>query len=171
MNTNLNTHDVTVRRSITGGLIILGIGFFFLFKQLFSWNWIGDLALPLIGAAFLVSAFINRKPGFLGPGCFLGGLGLANLVTHNTLVVVPSSLHTSAYLLVLSASLVMVTVLSAILDFQHIQWGALIPAAILAFFGFAFYTQMPWLQIADISGKVFPILLIALGGYLILKRR
>jgi uncharacterized protein (DUF486 family) len=64
-------------KDIVGGIILLGIGLFFLVNQFVNFNF-GDLGmffLPLLGAMFLVWGIVTREGGLMIPGGILSGIG------------------------------------------------------------------------------------------------
>lgn len=63
------------RRPVAAGSILIVLGLVFLAKQQFGWHFGWEVALILLGLAFLIGYAARREYGLLIPGCVLTGLG------------------------------------------------------------------------------------------------
>ena len=135
------------------GLILIGGGLLFLFAQLGLFPGFGNIVLLLLGGGFLYAYFTTRadyRIGFLIPGAILTGLGVGVLLENAPLIgrlfgggIVPVFLGLGF-------------VLIWFLERKH--WWALIPGGVMVLAGLSSVLRI---------GALWPIVLIALGMYLL----
>jgi hypothetical protein len=135
------------------GLILIGGGLLFLFAQLGLFPGFGNIVLLLLGGVFLY-AYFTTKPayriGFLIPGAILTGLGAGVLLENAPIFgnlfgggIVPMFLGLGFILI-------------WFLERRH--WWALIPGGVMVLAGLSSVLHV---------GALWPIVLIALGVYLL----
>ena len=136
------------RGGLVAGVVIIGIGLFFLLAQV-----IPDIGrwIPLfIGLAFLVAFVPKREYGFLIPGCIITGVGVGVVLTG----VVDDPWSGAAVLFSLAGGFIAIWVVSLLLrrvdgdwprgtsrDAAQALWWPLIPGGILALVGVIVLTE------------------------------
>jgi hypothetical protein len=151
------TYNAPVARPVRDrnmlGLILIGGGVLFLFAQLGLFPGFGNIVLLLLGGVFLY-AYFTTKPdyriGFLIPGAILTGLGTGVLLENAPIFgnlfgggIVPMFLGLGFMLI-------------WFLERRH--WWALIPGGVMVLAGLSSVLRI---------GALWPIVLIALGVYLL----
>jgi hypothetical protein len=151
--------DIAVeRRRVLPGIILIVLGVVFLLAEQ---GRVGTQSVvTAIGVAFLVAFFYTRNYAFLVPGGILTGLGFG--------IIYQSQADRGwAVLLGLGLGFVSIYVLDVLTGGRRGgQWWPLIPGGILAFFGLAEASG-----IMGTIGRWWPVLLIAIGIYLLFRRR
>jgi hypothetical protein len=133
------------------GIILVGAGILFLVDQLFSFQGFGSFFLLAIGGAFMY-AYFNKNRWAVIPGGILLGLGAGTLLEDLDVFnfwgggIVPFMLGLG---------------FCTIWFFERRHWWALIPGGILAIAG---------LSSILVIGRFWPLLLIALGVYLLYEQ-
>lgn len=139
-------------RSILG-LALVGGGILFILQQFSIFSNFGDFVLLLIGGIFMY-AYFNTRPayrvGFLIPGSILLGIGVGEALESLAFMRLWGGGDITAVTLGLGFCLIWF--------FERRHWWALIPGGILTLAGLS---EM-W-----VFGKLWPLALIALGGYLL----
>jgi hypothetical protein len=135
------------------GLILIGGGLLFLFAQLGLFPGFGNVVLLLLGGVFLYAYFTTKadyRIGFLIPGSILTGLGVGVLLENAP--VFGNILGGGIVPVFLGLGFVLIW----FLDRRH--WWALIPGGIMLLAGLSSVLRI---------GALWPIVLIALGVYLL----
>ena len=149
-------------------LVIVGLALLLNALDLYDFHW--SYILIIIGAAFFVLAFTGKDKGAVFPGAILLLLGLFYLLRHY--YILDDSMR---YLWPVFPAMVGIAFL-ALYIFRPSDWGLLIPAGILLFFGIAglghsyrYWYYSPW----ELLWRYWPLALIAVGARLIVtgKRR
>ncbi|MBU8905071.1 LiaI-LiaF-like domain-containing protein [Desertibacillus haloalkaliphilus] len=156
------------RQGIFPGILLIAVGLFFFLQQfqlpfvhyLFSWPTI----LLVVGLAFLFQGYIGREHSSLFPGALLFGFGI-HFHALNFLPFWPN--HWAMFTLI--------TGLSFILLYSRTKRDGLFPGvalvivSLLAFFysGFIHWVN----QLFTIVDGLWPLVLIIIGLYLILKKK
>jgi hypothetical protein len=150
-------------RIVSGiSLIVLG-SLWFLNEFLdFSGNWF----LPALALVFLVWGILTRSGGLLIPGGILGGIA----VGINLMSVYDGDAEAGVFLLSFAGGWGLITLLSAIFTDEP-QWWALIPGAVMALIGAALFFGGFALTLLGYLEKGWPLILIAIGVFILLKRR
>ena len=130
------------------GVVIVGIGVFFLFAQLIPD--IGRWIPLLIGLIFLAAFVPTREYGFLIPGCIISGVGVGVVLTG----VVDDRWSGSVMLFSIAGGFIAIWVVSVLLrlvdkdwpsgasrDAAQALWWPLIPGGILALIGVVVLTE------------------------------
>jgi hypothetical protein len=175
MNTTLNTETTptpaTTENHRSGGLIagaiLIGIGLLNLVKNIPGFN-LDLVFLPILAGIFLAAGLLGRKPGLLVPGGILMGIGVFGLL-EGGLSHTGEMAQGGAFFLALASGFALIT-LAGLLIGQRMLWP-LFPAAGTAAFGAILLLGLPGLRILELSSYFWPVLLIALGVYLVLRRR
>ena len=134
------------------GLVIAGIGLFFLAGQLEPD--IGRFVTLFIGLALLAVFVIRREYGFLVPGSILTGIGIG-------LALEPATVDDSGVmLLALAGGFLGIWVLGSLYRLPQNHWWPLIPGGILTLIGLVQLTS------TDVASalSLWPIILIVVGA-------
>lgn len=169
MTAQTTTPEHTSRRSITGGLILIGLGLAFLAGQFIQQAWYGQLLLAGLGTAFLAAGLWQRNSGLLIPGGILAGLG-AGVAAQAVMVDASPTARGGVFLLCFAAGWALISLLSLVVS-RRMLWP-LIPGAILALVGAALMAGGQALEVLRWLGAYgWPVILILVGLALILRRR
>jgi hypothetical protein len=165
------THDMekSARHGWVGGAVLVVLGLFLLAQQFVTIN-LGWWVLPAVALVCLVAGVATRKAGLLIPGSLLAGLslGVGGVLYPFQAAGEPTQ---GAYVLVtLAAGFAFITPLTALVT-GRAHWWALVPAAVLALVGGAVFAGEAGLRALELAGKVWPLILVALGASLILRRK
>ncbi|MFV8828728.1 LiaF transmembrane domain-containing protein [Alkalihalobacterium sp. APHAB7] len=156
------------KQGIFPGILFIGVGAYFLLQQfdlpfanqLLTWPSI----LLIIGIAFLFQSYLGHDSGAIFPGALLLGLGV-----HFHAIVMFSGWpqHWAMFTLIVG--------LAFMLLYFRTKRDGLVPAIILFIVsGFGFFSSdlMKWLgSFLDVFEGFWPLLLIALGLYLIFRKK
>jgi len=156
------------RNRIISGLVLILLGGLFLVNQIIEIPSVGDLFLPGLGLIFLIWGIVTRTGGLLIPGGILTGLG-TGFYLMNALPL-EGNAEPGVFLLSFGGGFVLITLLSAIFT-SETHWWALIPGGILATIGAALYAGGAALDVLEIIGRFWPVALILVGVYVLLRRR
>lgn len=171
----MNSQPLTPNRSqrrpaLVGGIILIGIGILALLAQLGLLENLGFLFLPALGALFLIWGLATRTFGLVIPGGILGGIGLGIGLLQGPLANAPEPLQGAVFLLSFAAGWGLIALLSLITA-DTPQWWPLIPGGILAVIGGLLLAGETGVRILAISGYAWPVILIALGLWILWRRR
>ncbi len=169
MSVQMQSNNPVAKRhgGVVGGAILIVIGLFALLDQLIPIEW-GLYFLPLLALVFLLSGLIDRRPGLLIPGGILAGIGGGAILVQSSLFTLSEPARGGLFLLAFAAGWALITAASFLVG-KLMLWP-LIPAAVMAFFGAALFAGAAGLQILVAFGYVWPVILIVIGAYLILRR-
>ncbi|KAB8134711.1 hypothetical protein F9U64_11270 [Gracilibacillus oryzae] len=150
--------------------LLIGIGLFFLLRELqlpiltdfYSW----PTLLILIGAAFLINSFSGKEEKSIFPGVVLLGLGIHfHGLNHYSFWID----HWGMYTLIIS--------IAFLLRFAKTKQGIIPGIVLLAISIFAMFVdnQPGWFvwihELMSWIEKFWPVVLIGLGAYLLIKRK
>ncbi|NUM47429.1 MAG: hypothetical protein HUU38_22230 [Anaerolineales bacterium] len=158
----------TRRNRIISGLVLILLGGLFLVNQIVEIPSVGKLFLPGLGLIFLIWGMITRTGGLLIPGGILIGLG-AGIYLSETLGL-EGEQEPGVFMLAFGGGFVLITLLSLVFSNEK-HWWALIPGGILATIGAALYMGGAALDILEMIGKFWPVILIVMGVWIIFRRR
>lgn len=161
-------HNNEKRNGFVGGVVLIALGILF-----FLGNWgvsfdlfEGPLFLLLPAVIFLSWGIVVRNPGPMIPGGILTGIGLGAYLTELNGTMDEGGLFMFGF----AAGWVLITLLSAVFT-DETHWWPLIPASIMGLIGFAVLFGGIALQLLTWLGQLWPLALIGLGVYIILKER
>jgi len=152
------------------GLMLIAVGLFSLAGQFVRSEALGLMVLPGLGLFFVVWGLVSRNAGLLIPGGILSGLGVGVYLIEQPLWYLNGSAEGGVIVLSLAAGFVGVTLLTALAT-NRAHWWALIPASILGLVGAALLAGDEGLRVLETVGRLWPVVLIAIGGALILRPR
>ena len=141
------------------GLVIAGIGLFFLAGQLEPD--IGRFATMFIGLALLAVFVVTREYGFLVPGSILTGIGIGIVLDSAA----SGEAESGVMMLALAGGFLGIWVIGSIYRLPQNHWWPLIPGGILTIIGLV---QISGTDVAE-TLRLWPILLIILGAFVLAK--
>ena len=156
------------RGGLVWGAILISIGVFALIQQLTHLK--TDMyLLVFMGFIFLLSGILSRRYGLLIPGGILAGLGVGTLLVEGPFKYLSDQPSSGVFMLAFAAGWLLIT-LAALLIQRVILWP-LIPGAFLGLFGIVLLAGQTGMRALELFGQGWPIILIAIGLYLVLRRR
>jgi hypothetical protein len=178
MNTNneveTTKHHNHRRGGYAAGAILITIGVLSIFNNIVSINF-GLMFLLALGLIFLVVGIVSKTRGFIIPGGIISGVGAATLVMTRFESRFTESGKGGIFLLVFSLGWLLISILSLIVPNEQGQrpfmWWPLIPGGIIGLTGTLLLQGELGLTILKWMGQGWPIVLIGLGLYLILRRK
>lgn len=158
------------RAALAGGLVLIAIGLLTLLGQLNLSAQIGMFFIPALAVIFLVGGLISRTFGLVIPGGILGGIGLGIALIEGPLAGAAEPTRGAIFLLAFAAGWLLIALLSHFTA-SAFQWWPLIPASVLAAIGGLLLAGETGQQVLKVIGYAWPVVLIAVGAWIILRRR
>ena len=169
MSTSTHNTSTEKRNALVGGMMLIAIGLLFLlgdfvsgFFQFFE----GPLFLFLPALGLIIWGVLARHAGPIIPGGILSGIALGATLTESNLALDEGGLFMFGF----AAGWVLIVVLTGLFT-DETHWWALIPAAIMGLIGFGVTFGGVALLVLEWLGRLWPLALIAVGVYIILKER
>ncbi len=169
MATQAHEFGKSAQRSWIGGAVLVALGLL-LFAQQFIRVDLAWLVLPTLALVFLAAGLGTRKAGFLIPGSILSGLSLGMLGVLYVFSAAPETVQGGSFLLALAAGFAGIPLFTALVT-GRAQWWGLAVAALLSLVGGALFAGDFGLRAIEALGKVWPLVLVALGVSLIWRRK
>jgi putative Mn2+ efflux pump MntP len=155
------------RHDLTGGLILIAIGLIILIERFVNLSVdVSLLILPAVGAGFLAWGILTRQSGLIIPGGIVSGIGWGSYLIAGPLNLPANVEEGGVFMLVFGAGFAAITLFSSLFT-QDNHWWALIPGAIMAFIGLSVLYGGLFMDVLVLAGKLWPVVLIALGVYTI----
>jgi len=171
MSTSTNfTHSPDRRNTLVGGTLLIAIGLLVLLAQNIKTEALGLLFLPALGGLFLIAGIIGRQAGFIIPGGILTGIGLGAIFTQNPQIAASETAQGGVFFIGFALGWLLITVLSKLFTHET-QWWALIPGAIMALIGGGLMLGGAALSVLEFAGRWWPLILVALGLVIIVRRK
>ena len=144
---------------LVAGLVIAGIGLFFLAGQLEPD--IGRFVTMFIGLALLAVFVVTRQYGFLVPGSILTGVGIG-IVLDST---ASGEAESGVMMLAIAGGFLGIWVIGSLYRLAENHWWPLIPGGILTLIGMVQLTR------TDVAGalRLWPVILIVLGAFVLAR--
>lgn len=165
-----NQQPMNRRDSVAGGIVLIGLGALFLFGQFFN---IGEIMLPLLALAFLVTGVAARRAGWFIPSGILGGLALG-VASMERIGTAGSDAEAGIFLLSFALGWASISGMYWLFTRQSVRWP-LIPSVVLGLIGFALFAGEKDQRLLEIAFNVFayawPFALILVGGAMLLRIR
>ena len=158
------------RNAVVGGVVLVAIGLLVLVAQNVKTESLGLLFLPALGGIFLIAGIIGRQIGFLIPGGILIGIGVGAILEQNAMAAGNGTVQGGAFLLGFAGGWFLITVLSKIFT-SHTQWWPLIPGGIMALIGGGLLLGGAALNVLEFAGRWWPLILVAVGLVIIVRRK
>ena len=150
------------------GLFLIGLGLLLLAAQFIQAQWMGLLILPLLSVGFLLWGLFARNPGLLVPGGILGGIGLGTYLNSGLFAEAGEQTQGGVFMLAFAAGWALIVLLSLVIN--RVQWWPLIPGGIMAVIGAALLAGGAGVMVLEWLGKLWPLILIAIGAGILLRR-
>lgn len=167
--TNAQEPMHTRDRLILGVMLIL-IGLITFLSQIIDLPSVEWLILPTLALIFLVWGLIVREIGLVIPGGILAGVALGIYLITGPLAKQLEQDQGGVFLIAFSAGWALISLLSPLTK-QRFQWWPLIPGGIIGMVGLALLQGGTALRLLEIAGYAWPLILVGVGAYLLLKRR
>jgi hypothetical protein len=144
---------------LVAGLVIAGLGLFFLAGQLEPD--IGRFVTLFIGLALLAVFVIRREYGFLVPGSILTGIGIGIVLDSAA----SGDAESGVMMLALAGGFLGIWVVGSLYRLPQNHWWPLIPGGILTLIGLVQLTR------TDVAGalRLWPVILIVAGAFVLAK--
>lgn len=156
-------------RVITGIALIL-IGALALLGQVTQSTQLALLAPAGLGVIFLAWGLITHSFGLLVPGGILLGIGLGAYLITGPYSNLESDTQGGLFMLAFAGGWFLISLFSP-LTTQRFQWWPLIPGTIIGAVGLALLGGGMALQLLQIVGYGWPLILVGIGIYLLVRRR
>ncbi len=171
MSTSTNAiHSQDRRSAMVGGALLVAIGLLVLLAQNVQAETLGLLFLPALGGLFLIAGIVGRQAGFIIPGGVLTGIGLGAIFTENPALAATKLAQGGVFFIGFALGWFLITVLSKLFT-PNTQWWALIPGAIMVLIGGALMLGGTALNVLEFVGRWWPLILVALGLVIIVRRK
>ena len=158
-----------VRKSVTGGIVLILIGALTLVGQLDilgnAWRYI----LPGLGLVFLAWGVLAKQFGLVIPGGILSGIGAGVMLIEGPYAHLGEPAIGGVFMLAFGAGWLLVALLSVPASGSFIWWP-LIPGGVLAMFGGLLLAGQAGEQIMRVIGYAWPAALMAAGAWLLMRR-
>lgn len=158
----------SAKNPYVGGMFLILLGVFMLFGQLTQWNFSWTVLVAL-AAFFLLWGLLTRTFGLLIPGSILAGVALGAGLTESLLPLYFGSGSAGVFLLSFSAGWALMALLSVFTE-GGFRWWPLVPGGIIAAVGAALMAGPQGLQLLSYMNYVWPLALMGLGVFLLLRR-
>lgn len=170
--TTTDSHETKtdVRGRVIAGVALILIGALVLFAQVTQ---SADLALLIpaaLGVIFLTWGLITRTFGLVIPGSILLGVGLGTYLITGPYSTMEGEAQGGLFMVAFAAGWMLMCLLSP-LTTSGFQWWPLIPGAIIGAVGLALASGGFGMQILQVIGYGWPLILVGIGIYLLVKRR
>ncbi len=169
-NTNDSKKATETRDRVILGVMLIAIGLLAFLSQVIDLPHIEWLILPGLALIFLLWGLISREIGLLIPGGILAGIALGIYLITGPYVGQIEENQGGVFLLAFSAGWALISLLS-LLSKQGFQWWPLIPGGIIGLVGLAILRGGAAMRLLELMGYAWPLILVAVGVYLLLKRR
>ena len=159
------------RNDLIGGLLLISIGALVLvgkFVNLAAVPNLGLFFLPALGALFMIAGILSRSEGLMIPGGILSGIGWGAYLVAGPFAWQTELQQGGVFLMAFALGWVSITVASALFAKKTV-WGTMIPAAVLATIGVALFFGGVFMDVLEMTGKLWPLALIVAGGAVIYK--
>jgi len=172
-NQDPSSNSCTPRRrhgGMVAGIILLLIGTFSLLTVFYPAIDFDRYFLLLLGMAFLVWGSLQPVRGLIIPGGILTGLGAAVLLTSGIYTNFNEPANAGIFMLAFACGWMLIPLFTSLFA-RPVMWWPATPASILAVLGAALLASSLDPQVLDYLNKGWPLILIVIGLYLILRHR
>ena len=156
------------RNDLAGGIVLIGLGLFFLVSRLVDLdNW-ALLFLPALGAIFMIWGILAREGGLMIPGGIISGIGWGSYFIAGSSALDSGINEGGVFMVIFGLGFMSITLFSLIFA-QETHWWALIPGGIISGIGAALLFGGVFLEALEILGTYWPVILILIGIYVIFQ--
>ena len=168
-----STNSYTPRRrhgGLVAGTVLILIGLVSLLAVFYPAIDFDRYFVLFLGIVFLVWGSLRPARGLIIPGGILTGIGAGVLLTSSIYTHFNEPVSGGIFLLAFAGGWMLIPLFTALVA-RPVMWWPAIPAAFMAFFGVALLASSLDPQLLDYLNKGWPIILIVIGLYLILRHR
>lgn len=162
--------STTKRNRLVAGIALIAIGAVVFLAQITNNAELSWLVVPALALIFLAWGLFSREFGLLIPGGILAGIAGGIYLVLGPLSDVEGEAVGGAFLLAFAAGWGLISLLS-FFTHEGFHWWPLIPGGILALIGLALLSGGMGLQFLKVIGYAWPLILVGVGVYLLLRRR
>lgn len=156
------------RNDLAGGIVLVGLGLFFLAGRLVNLdNW-ALLFLPALGAIFMIWGILAREGGLMIPGGIISGIGWGSYLIAGPYAVDSGLDEGGLFMIIFGLGFMSITLFSLIFARQT-HWWALIPGGIISGIGATIMFGGVFLDALEFLGNFWPVILILIGIYVIFQ--
>ena len=174
MNENMKSGRNHRRGGFMAGAILITIGVIYLLANVLKTEWTLWLVLA-VGVTFLVAGIVGRNRGLIIPGGVVSGVGAGIVVMDRFGALLSEPGKGGLFLLVFSLGWALISVMSLFIPSEdggsEFMWWPLIPGGIMASIGGLLFAGSTGLTVLTWIGQGWPVVLIAIGLYLLLRRK
>lgn len=163
-----NTLNEKQRNNLVGGAGLILIGLFVFAAQFLKTDALGWMIVGGLSLIFLVWGILTRQIGFFIPAGILGGVAVGIFLTQMTLGTFSQEYSGALMVSSLAAGFAAISVLSMLFTRTWQGW-ALIVAAILGLVGAALWVGGSALNLLEMAGQLWPLILVIIGGSILWK--
>lgn len=168
--TNGSKKATETRDRVVLGVMLIAIGLLVFLSQILDLPRIEWLILPGLALIFLLWGLLTREVGLVIPGGILAGIALGVYLITGPYAGQIEENQGGIFLLAFSAGWALISLLSPITK-QGFQWWPLIPGGIIGLVGLAVMRGGAAMQLLEMIGYAWPLILVGVGVYILLKRR
>ena len=168
--TNGSRKTAETRDRVILGVMLIAIGLLVFLSQIVDVPQVELLILPGLALIFLLWGLLTREVGLMIPGGILAGIALGVYLIAGPYAGQIEENQGGIFLLAFSAGWALISLLSLISK-QGFQWWPLIPGGIIGLVGLAVMRGGAAMKALEILGYAWPLVLVAVGVYLLLRRR
>ncbi len=150
------------RNGLIGGAALILIGLLVFVAQFAQTEALGWLITGGLALIFLGWGILTRESGFLIPAGILGGVAAGIFLILNTGAALSGAQSGALMVSSLAVGFASISVLSMLFTRTLHGW-ALIVAAILGAVGIALWVGGPALNLLQLAGQLWPLILVAIG--------
>lgn len=158
------------RGRLVTGIILILIGLISLASQLFEIASLETLILPTLGLIFLIAGILTRQGGWFIPGGILTGIGVGVYLMNGPFNTLEGTAEAGIFLLAFAGGWFLITLLTALFTTETMWWSVW-PGGVMALIGAALLAGGVALDVLEIVGRYWPVVLIAIGIYILVKRK
>ncbi len=164
----MKTQSNSQNNRLVAGVALVAIGLLMLAGQYMQGgNW-GLLFLPALGLIFIAWGLMTRTPGLLIPGGILMGIGAGTIYTQQMVTGLEGTVQGGIIVLCMGLGFALIFPLALVSNGVR-MWWTLIVGGIMALIGLALLAGGPALTILEWVGNLWPLALVAVGGWIIYK--
>jgi hypothetical protein len=173
MTTHNQSHENNSQKTSNGwivGLFLIVTGILALLPRYVDMP--GQLFLAGLSALFLIWGLAVRNTGLLIPGGILAGIAAGATLVEGPFQAAADPAKGGIFLMAFAAGWILISLLSLYTDgIRKWAYWPLFPAGGLILVGGLLASGEPGLRVLEVAGQGWPIILIAIGAYLVLRRR
>lgn len=153
-----------------GGMVLVIVGLLLLVGQLTNWTILSWLIFPIMAVIFLAWGLLTRRFGLIIPGGIFAGLGLGMFTLTGPMSTMTASIQPGLFLICFGAGWALISLLSLVTT-DRWAWWPLIPGAAIGLTGVALLGGDLGQTVLRLMEYLWPLILVAIGAYLVLVRR